>query len=79
MACPYQSRARWVETRDRWPELFTKAVALDAGLRLGHVRYLKEPYLHPRRLPLQEAVALDAVEMDDRDGFGNECEGHCGV
>ena len=79
VACPFQSRARWVETRDRHPEMFASAVALDARLRAGHVRYAKEPYLHARRLPLQEAVALDAVELDDRDAFGNECEGHCGL
>ena len=34
------------------------------------------------RMPLAEAVALDEVGLGadgQRDGFGNECEGHCGV
>ena len=42
----------------------------------------KTPYLHSLRRPLAEAVALDEVALGDdeqRDGFGNECEGHCGV
>ena len=42
----------------------------------------KTPYLHSLRVPLAEAVVLDEVGLRDdgqRDGFGNECEGHCGV
>ena len=44
--------------------------------------FAKEPYLHSLRLPLAQAVALDEAELGDggqSDGFGNECEGHCGV
>ena len=79
VVCPFQARARWIETRDRYPDLFAEAVHVDAMLRAGQLRYDKTPYLHPRRVPLQEAIALDEREMDDRDGFGNECEGHCGL
>ena len=48
----------------------------------GGLAFAKEPYLHPRRIPLAEAVRLDQAELAaglDRDGFVNECEGHCGV
>ena len=34
------------------------------------------------RMPLAEAVALDEAILGaggQADGFGNECEGHCGV
>ena len=65
----------------RWPDLFAEAVEIDAGMR-DRLAFAKEPYLHPRRIPLPEAVRLDREEMDsgaDGDGFGNECEGHCGV
>ena len=81
VACPFQSRARWVETKRRWPELFAEAVEIDGMLR-GGLALDKAPYLHTRRMPLARAVALDEVEMGadaERDGFGNECEGHCGV
>ncbi len=81
VACPYQSRKRWVETMHRWPELFAEAVEIDARMR-GRLAFAKEPYLHPRRIPLAEAVKLDEAEVGaggQADGFGNECEGHCGV
>ena len=82
VACPFQSRHRWVETKRRWPELFAEAVEIDARLRSG-LALDKTPYLHRQRRPLAEA----RVKTDERDlgaagqadGFGNECEGHCGV
>ena len=81
VACPFQSRQRWVETKRRWPELFVEAVQIDANLR-GGLAFAKEPYLHPTRMPLAQAVALDEAEPGEgglSDGFGNECEGRCGV
>ena len=81
VACPYQSRRRWVETMHRWPDLFAEAVEIDASMRDG-LAFAKEPYLHPRRMPLADAVKLDEAEVGaggQADGYGNECEGHCGV
>ena len=81
VACPFQSRRRWTETRRRWPELFAEAVQIDAKMRSG-LALRKTPYLHMLRMPLAEAVALDEEVFGrdgQRDGFGNECEGHCGV
>ena len=51
------------------------------GLRRG-LALDKTPYLHARRLPLAQAVALDEAHLGDdgqADGFGNECEGRCGI
>ena len=81
VACPFQSRQRWVETKRRWPELFAEAVEIDDRMR-GGLAFAKEPYLHSLRMPLAEAVALDEANLGAdglRDGFGNECEGHCGL
>ena len=81
VACPFQSRQHWVETKRRWPELFAEAVEIDDRMR-GGLAFAKEPYLHSLRIPLAQAVALDEADMGAdglRDGFGNECEGHCGV
>ncbi len=64
-----------------WLELFAEAVEIDAKLR-GRLAFAKEPYLHPRRVPLAQAVSLDEAELGtdgQSDGFGNECEGHCGL
>ena len=52
VACPFQSRQRWVETKRRWPELFAEAVKIDARLRDG-LALDKTPYLHMLRRPLR--------------------------
>ena len=78
VACPFQSRQRWVETKHRWPLLCAEAVETDAKMRDG-LAFAKEPYLHSLRKPLNQAVALDKADMEaegQKDGFGNECEGH---
>ena len=97
IGCPYQSRRRWIETKRRFPGLFAETIEIDSDMRRPLVRpssaeqalgsdrglaFAKEPYLHPRRIPLAEAVSLDEAQAglgQHRDGFGNECEGHCGV
>ena len=81
IGCPYRSRRRWAETKGRCPELFAEAVDIDANLR-GRLAFAKEPYLHPLRIPLDQAVSLDESGLGivgRSDGCGNECEGHCGV
>ena len=81
VACPFQPRQRWVETKRRWPKLFAEAVDIDARMR-GGLALDKTPYLHSLQMPLPEAVALDGADMGpdgQTDAFGNECEGHCGV
>ena len=81
VACPLQSRRRWVETKRRWPELFAEDVEIDENMR-RRLAFAKEPYLHPLRMPIDRAVSLDEAQMGrdgESDGFGNECEGHCGV
>ena len=81
IGCPYQSRQRWAETKRRWPDLFAEAVEIDSNMR-GKLAFAKEPYLHPLRIPLGQAVSLDESGLGivgRSDGFGNECEGHCGV
>ena len=80
VGCPYQTKSRWLETKERYPEVFADLVEIDANLRDSGLRYAREAYLHPARLPLDEAVELAAAQgRFEIDGFGNECEGHCGV
>ena len=81
IGCPYQSRQRWAETKRQWPKPFAEVVEIDSNLR-GKLVFAKEPYLHPRRVPLAQAVNLDEAGLRaarDPDGFGNKCEGYCGV
>ena len=54
---------------------------IDTDLRHG-LALDKTPYLHLLRIPLARAVALDEAHLGvggQVDGFGNKCEGHCGV
>ena len=81
VAFPFQSSSRWVEMKRSWPGLIHEAAEIDANLR-DKLAFAKEPYLHPLPIPLAEAVMHDEAELGargQRDGFGNECEGHCGV
>ena len=71
------------------PDLFADACQLDEKLRAlmltSPERRAHGPvYLHRSRKPLAQAVALDRVEIESQgrldlgEGWGNECEGHCG-
>ena len=97
VGCPFHSAEEWVNVKQSDPERFEEACSIDEGLRIpmsatdadaGYTRYL-----HKRRIPLAEAVALDEVDVEHRrlarnalgassffpDDFANECEGHCGL
>ena len=64
VACPFQSRRRWVETKRRWPEMFAEAVETDDRMRRGFA-LRKTPYLHMLRMPVAQAVALDEKELGE--------------
>lgn len=80
--CPYHSDGYWRDLKTTQPEEFARAVAFERSMnavaKKQNLRHGGE-FLHASRLP------LDQVIFDDRDagqlelGFGNECEGMCGV
>lgn len=87
--CPYHSDQMWLEMKRTDPAAWTEAVEVDRALRThqgvagvrGHV------FLHAARIPLED-VDLEARVARPRrkkqirlhlSGFGNECEGMCGV
>ena len=80
VGCPYQSPSRWVDMKRKDPAAFLELVSIDANLR-STLSLDSAPFLHQRRMPLADAVARDEAQgrLDDLDGFGNECEGYCGV
>jgi hypothetical protein len=79
--CPYRSEYGWARVRAN-PVDWAQAVAYDLQLRDKRPQG-GELYVHPARVPLGQAPIPDLSTMnglfDDEDGFGNECEGHCGV
>ena len=90
VGCPFRSASEWVAVSKTDPDLFQDACELDEKLRTlmltSPQRRVHSPvYLHRRRKPLVQAVALDTVEIESQgrldlgDGWGDECEGHCGV
>ena len=71
--CPYQTGRQWAELREVGGRVWEEAVAIDDRLKLPDGT---EGYLHPARRPLAEAVTVTGGQVD---GWGNECEGVCGV
>lgn len=90
VGCPYHSDAQWLELSRQCPEQMDAAVRLDERLRSperprpANERGMTE-FLHRSGRPLREV--LRKLEQADQagqqlnflDGFGNECEGHCGL
>ena len=82
IGCPFRSSSSWLDIKRSEPELYQEAVTIDAMLRsnthnAGRM-FRKRAYLHHRRIPLEEGLALDGQEREVN-GFINECEGHCGL
>ena len=82
VGCPFRSSTSWLEIMESEPDMFAEAVEIDESLRTGQHNagrmFRKRAYLHHRRVPLAQAVAQD-VDERERNGFINECEGHCGL
>lgn len=84
--CPYHSDRYWQRLHDVFPQDFAAAVSFDEGMRArgnasGKMAMTKKPpYLHRSLIPLRE-LPFAASQRQQRfgDGFGNECEGVCGV
>ena len=73
--CPYQSASRWIAMRDDAPEDFERACRVDEAIRYG-ISGTEEPLsLHSSRSPLRSAL----LDNGQRDLFGDECAGICGV
>lgn len=88
--CPYHSDESWLRMKREDPESFADAVAIDHAIR-GGLRGLNKgvPFLHQSLQPLdevnfEERLARPRAKRQIRlylpgGGFGNECEGVCGV
>ena len=85
--CPYQSAASWMRLRDEQPEEWARAVEMDRKISQGPVKQNNPNrkvvlYLHPRGVPLEQALSLDpdmgkSPNGENGDLWGNECFGVC--
>lgn len=88
VGCPYRSSAGWLDMRENDPDSFSEAVSIDKLLRSpahnASSMFRYQAFLHPRRVPLDEAIDEEAKARQGADGsdnqhWGNECAGVCGV
>lgn len=82
--CPYHSDSEWRRLRDEEPEAFAKAVKFDNDYRATKIATKNInglPYLHSSLKPLGEVDFSTDTERGQGmlSGFGNDCEGMCGV
>jgi hypothetical protein len=79
IGCPFHSNAMWRALRDHDREGWRDAVAVDRAIRTGMRGMRAELYLHRSAVPLEQADLSNDADRGQRDLFGNECEGLCGV
>jgi hypothetical protein len=75
--CPYHSDAEWLRLKRESPAEFQNAVIFEKRAQELAAQCKGTwgvPFLHASRQPLDQVVFK---EGDDKDGFGNECEGGC--
>lgn len=79
IGCPYHSDREWREMQRERPAEFADAVAFELEIQRSEAGLRGKPFLHARRVPLDE---VDFANMEDRGQeslFDDECSGMCGV
>jgi hypothetical protein len=81
IGCPYHSDAMWRRMRDETPGEWQDAVDFERAVLRDGVRGVRDAvYLHAQRVPLNEVDLSTSADRGQLElGFGNECEGVCGV
>ena len=84
LGCPFHSNRTWIDLYRGGGAEWEETVAVDESLRADGYPGDYPGYLHKSLRPLREIIPVLAAQEDlqgrlDLDGFGNECEGHCGV
>lgn len=74
--CPYRKNAEWQHMKTNDPEAFAEAVDFDKRIR-NQPNLDQQAYIHRSLQPLGE-IDFDSITGIDP-GFGEECEGMCGI
>lgn len=78
--CPYHDISYWRWLKTEHPVEFERAAVVDDNIRNMTKSGVANPvFLHRSLKPLREVDFEDRQEDLFPDGFGNECEGMCGV
>lgn len=78
--CPFHGDATWLDLKRTAPEVFEQACQYDDAMRARGLSGVKgTAYLHKTRKPLREVDFNEGQLSLGGDGWGNECEGRCGV
>ena len=77
LCCPFHSDKHWHDMQKNTPAEFKEAVWIDKKIRSGTKNAKGTLYLHKSCKPLDE-INFDK-NQSQRDTFGNECEGMCGL
>lgn len=79
--CPYHSDHGWLQLKTNDPEAFASAVKYEQKLQDAFARATAlsgVPFLHASLLPIYMVNFANSDQLE-LDGFGNECEGMCGL
>jgi hypothetical protein len=79
IGCPFHNDDMWREMRDKRPDEWADALAVDAAIRKPHRGIVGEQFMHAARIPLGQVDLRTDAERGQLNLFGNECEGICGV
>ena len=89
VGCPFQSDQEWLRLRYDNPHQTQKAIELDEKLRepqrMKESNLRNTPFLHRTATPFKQQIKhigridLSGKQLPLFNGWGNECEGHCGV
>lgn len=74
--CPFHRDPYWYWLKNEHPVEFAKAVEFDKKVRTSKPKLEGAAFLHDSLKPLGE---IDFDQKAKENGFGNECEGMCGV
>jgi len=77
LGCPYHSNDEWRAIRER-PEEWAQVVEFDKKIRWAG-GMTRPTYLHRQCVPLEDVDLSTAADHGQRDLFGEECEGMCGL
>ena len=78
IGCPFHSNFHWRELKQKYPNEWNDAVEVDLLIR-NQAKGKSEQFMHRSMQPLSDVDLRSDAEIGQRDLFGNECEGMCGV